>query len=412
MTAQPKPRLLVLGTGFASFSLLKKLNFDYYDVTVVSPQNYLLFTPLLAGTTVGTLEFRNIIEPLRRSFPKTRYYQALCKDLNLAQKTASCQDSLDGSQFEVPFDKLVVALGARVNTFGIEGVAENALFLKTIEDAQRIRRRILECFERASRPDTGAEKRRQLLNFVVMGGGPTGAEFAAELHDFIQREMRDYYPALIPEVKVTVIDVAEFILGAFEKPLRDYATQHFIQNGIVVKTGTSAVKIEKETIFFKDNTQMPYGLLVWATGIAPTPAMQAFPLPKDRGSRVLVDEHLKVQDQADIYALGDCAAIANMPLPATAQVAMQQGDYLGNELNAMVENRDSSVFKYHHLGIMCYVGDDIAIADLPALKWHGHSAHLFWRLAYLMRLMTLKNKFLVFFGWIKTALFGRDISRI
>ncbi|HVM33244.1 MAG TPA: FAD-dependent oxidoreductase [bacterium] len=412
MTAQPKPRLLVLGTGFASFSLLKKLNFDYYDVTVVSPQNYLLFTPLLAGTTVGTLEFRNIVEPLRRSFPRVRYYQAAAKDLNPAQKTVTCQDSLDGSSFELSYDLLVVALGAKVNTFGIEGVTENALFLKSIEDAQRIRRRVLECFERASRPDATPEKRRQLLNFVVMGGGPTGAEFAAELHDLVHREMKAYYEPLMGEVRVTIIDVAEFILGAFDKSLRDYATRHFTQNGIQVKTGSSAVKIEKETIFFKDGTQMPYGLLVWATGIAPTPALQAFPLPKDRGSRVLVDDHLRVQDHPGLYALGDCAAVNGMPLPATAQVAMQQGDYLGGQLNGLVESRDSLPFHYHHLGIMCYVGDDIAIADLPALKWHGHSAHLFWRLAYLMRLMTLKNKFLVFFGWVKTACFGRDISRI
>jgi NADH dehydrogenase FAD-containing subunit len=412
MPAQPKPKLLLLGTGFASFSLLKKLNFDYFDVTVVSPQNYLLFTPLLAGTTVGTLEFRNIIEPLRRSFPKVRYFQAACKDLNLAQKTAACVDSLDGSEFEVPFDSLVIALGAKVNTFGIEGVPENALFLKTIEDAQRIRRRILECFERASRPDATPEKRHQLLNFVVMGGGPTGAEFAAELHDLIQREMKAYYAPLLPEVKVTVIDVAEFILGAFEKPLRDYATRHFAQNGIIVKTGCSATRVEKEKILFKDGTDMAYGLLVWATGIAPTPAVKAFNLLKDKGSRIMVDDHLRVQDHPGVYALGDCAAVANMPLPATAQVAMQQGDYLGLELNSQIENRDPLAFKYHHMGIMCYVGDDIAIADLPGFKWHGRTAHLFWRLAYLMRLMTLKNKFLVFFGWVKTALFGRDISRI
>ncbi|HET9870170.1 MAG TPA: FAD-dependent oxidoreductase [bacterium] len=412
MTAPSKPRLLVLGTGFSSFSLLKKINFDHFDVTVVSPQNYLLFTPLLAGTTVGTLEFRNIIEPLRRSFPRVRYYQAACVGLDTAQKTAACRDSSDASEFSVPYDLLVVGLGAKVNTFGIPGVEENALFLKSIEDARSIRRRILECFECASRPDLSADRRRQLLNFVVMGGGPTGAEFAAELHDLMEREMRAYYAPLMADVRVTIVDVADFILGAFDVSLRDYATRHFAAEGVQVKTGSSALRVEKEKIVFKDGSEMPYGLLVWATGIAPTPAVKAFPLPKDKGSRIQVDDHLRVADHPGVFALGDCAAVAGMPLPATAQVAMQQGEYLAGELNGKIENRDPQPFRYHHLGIMCYVGGDVAIADLPALKWHGHTAHLFWRLAYLMRLMTLKNKCLVFFGWLKTAFFGRDISRI
>ena len=405
-----KPRLLVLGSGFAAFSLLKKLDFGRYDVTLVSPQNYLLFTPLLAETSVGTLEFRNIIEPVRRSFPKAAYLQAACKDIHPEKKSVVCVDSQDGSEFELPYDLLVVALGARVNTFGIEGVAENALFLKTVEDAQRIRRRVMECFERASRPGTPPEKIRQLLNFVVMGGGPTGAEFAAELRDLMDREMKAYYAPVMAEAKVTVVDVADTILGTFDKNLREYATRHFEKNGIAVKTGSSATRVEKEKIIFKEGPEMPYGLLVWATGIAPTPAVKAFNLPKDKGSRLIVDGHLKVQDHPEIYALGDCAAIEGQPLPATAQVAMQQGAFLAGELNHW--DPHSKPFQYRHMGIMCYVGDDVAIADLPSLKWHGKTAHLFWRLAYLMRLMTFKNKFLVFFGWMKSALFGRDISRL
>jgi NADH dehydrogenase FAD-containing subunit len=405
-----KPKLLVLGSGFGAFSLLKKLDFSRYDVSLVSPQNYLLFTPLLAETSVGTLEFRNIIEPVRRSFPKAAYYQAACQNIDTVKKVAVCLDSQDGSEFQVPYDLLVIALGARVNTFGIEGVTENALFLKTVEDAQRIRRRVMECFERASRPETPIEKIRQLLNFVVMGGGPTGSEFAAELRDLIDQEIKAYYSPLMAEVKVTLVDVAEFILGSFDPKLRDYATRHFEKNGITVKTGSSAVRVEKEKIIFKDGLEMPYGLLVWATGIAPTPAAKAFDLPKDRGSRVIIDDHLKVQDHPNIYALGDCAANPAQPIPPTAQAAMQQGSYLAGELNEW--NPHSPPFEYHHLGIMCYVGDDVAIADLPSLKWHGKTAHLFWRLAYLMRLMTFKNKLLVFFGWMKSAMFGRDISRL
>ena len=406
-----KPRLVILGTGFAGFSLLKKLDLRAYDVTVIASRNHFLFTPLLPGSTVGTVEFRSIIEPIRRAVKGIRFYLASARELDKTRKTVRCAVPDGPESFEVPYDLLVIAVGAKVNTFGIPGVTENALFLKTVEDARKIRRRTIECFEKASEPQLAPEKRQNLLHFVVVGGGPTGVEFAAELHDFVMKEVRACYPDLMKDVRISLVDAADHILGAFDKSLSDYTTQHFQRQHIQVRTGIRTVKLEKDRAVLNDGSEIPFGMVVWSTGLGPTIAVNNFDLPKDKASRILVDECLKVQDQEGIYALGDCSCVAGKNHPATAQVAMQQGNYLGKVLNSLARGRAAWPFKYNHHGMLAYIGDDSAIADLSAIKGKGRTTYLLWRSAYLTRLVSWKNKVLVLFDWIKTGLFGRDISR-
>jgi NADH:ubiquinone reductase (non-electrogenic) len=408
----PKPKLLVLGTGFGAVTLLKKVDQKLYDVTAVSPRNHFLFTPLLPSTTVGTLEFRSIVEPVRRACPGVRYYQASSRGLDTAGKTVSCVSAIDKSNFDVPYDLLVIAVGAKVNTFGIAGVAEHSLFLKTIDDARRIRRRVIECFERASQPNTTEDDRRQLLHFISVGGGPTGVEFAAELNDFLMAEIKEVYPSLIPETKITLIDSADHLLSTFDHSLSDYATEHFKRQNIEVLSGIRVVGVEKDNITLSNGVAMKYGMLVWSTGIGPTIAASNFNLPKDKASRILVDETLKVKDHLDIYALGDCAFVGEKGFPATAQVAMQAGKYLGGEFNRLAKGKPSRPFQYHNYGTLAYVGGDEAIANVEGVKSHGKAAFFFWRSAYFTRLLSVKNKILVLFDWLKTALFGRDISRL
>ena len=327
-----KPRLLVLGTGFGAITLVKNLDPKLYDVTAISPRNHFLFTPLLPSTTVGTLEFRSIVEPVRRACKTMRYYQASSRALDTQAKTVRCVSAIDGTAFEVPYDLLVIAVGAKVNTFGIAGVAENALFLKTIDDARRIRRRVIECFEQASQPNVDDDKRRQLLHFLSVGGGPTGVEFAAELNDFLMGEIKAAFPALIAFVKITVIDAADHILSAFDSSLSQYATEHFKRQNIEVISKVRVTEVAKDTIHLNNGSLLRFGMLVWSTGIGPTIAVNNFNLPKDKSSRILVDETLKVKGFEDIYAMGDCAFFGDKGLPATAQVAMQAGKYLGKAL--------------------------------------------------------------------------------
>src|ERR1051325_5132934 len=285
-----RPNLTILGSGFGAFSLLKAVDARTYDVVLISPRNHFLFTPLLPSTTVGTVEFRSIIEPIRTAKKGVRYYQASCNSIDVTKRTAGCESALDGSAFTITYDKLVIAVGAVVNTYGIPGGEEHAHFLK-------------------------------------------------------------------------------------------------------------------------DGTSFPYGLLVWSTGNGGAPFVRSLPLKKDHNDRIIIDEYLRVPGCDGVYALGDCATLEERNVPATAQLAQQEGRYLARSLNALAKNKPVSPFRERNLGMLAYVGSNRALADLTSVRAYGFATWLFWRSAYFTKLVSLKNKVLVLFDWFKALLFGRDISR-
>jgi NADH:ubiquinone reductase (non-electrogenic) len=405
------PRLVVLGTGFGGFSLLKELKKGIFSVSVVSPRNHFLFTPLLPSTTVGTLEFRSIIEPVRKAVPQIQYIQANCTRVDPQGKTIVGVGFLDGHTFTLPYDILVIAVGAVNNTFNIPGVEQHALFLKELIDARTIRQRIIDCFERAAQPSLSDDQRKRLLQFIVVGGGPTGVEFAAELHDFVAEDLRKPYTFLMPHVKIVLLEAGASILTTFDKVLSEYTASLFRRQHIEVRTHSPVTEVKPEAIVLKDGTSLPYGLIVWSTGIGPTPLVQSLPFPKDQANRLLTDEWFRIKATNDIYALGDCATFETRDFPATSQVAQQQGRYLARALQRSLQGKHVNQFRYHHFGMLAYVGSNRALADLSSVKGHGLSTWIFWRSAYLTKLVSLKNKLLVLFDWFKTFVFGRDISR-
>ncbi len=250
-----------------------------------------------------------------------------------------------------------------------------------------------------------------MLHFVVCGGGPTGVEFAAELNDFLVEDLRRSYPQLVPEAKITLVEAAKIILSTFDEKLRDYATEIFRRQHIAVLTSSPVVKVEQGLLHLADGSELPFGLLLWSTGNGPTEFTRNAPLPKDPRDRILIDSFFRVRDLDTVYAIGDCSVIEKTPLPATSQVAQQQGKYLARVLNARVENKDIKPFTYRHLGMLAYVGSDRALADLDPIKGRGWATWLFWRSAYLSKIVSLKNKTLVLFDWFKAKIFGRDISQ-
>jgi NADH:ubiquinone reductase (non-electrogenic) len=411
MEARAKERVLVLGSGFAAFRFARELGPRYFDVTLVSPRNHFLFTPLLPSTTVGTLEFRSIIEPVRTGIRNVRYYQARARSVDAAARKVTCEAALDGRRFDLAFDSLIIAVGAETNTFGIPGVREHAFFLKEAADARAIRNRILECFEKASEPGLSGPERAGLLRFVVVGGGPTGVEFAAEMHDLVTEDLRRVYSDLVPLVRITLLEATKQILGGFDAVLGAYTMRHFQRQRIEVKTESPVVNVEAGKITLKDGTEIRNGLVVWATGNAPSEFTRGLPFAKDKGGRVRVDESLRVKDQQGLYALGDCAEVEGKGFPATAQVAEQEGKYLAEDFLRRARGRPSQPFRYRHQGMLAYVGSNRALADLSKVKGRGFSTFLFWRSAYLTKLVGIRNRVLVLFDWVKTALFGRDISR-
>jgi len=405
-----RSRLVVLGTGFGAFNIVKRIS-DDYDVTVISPRNHFLFTPLLPSTTVGTIEFRSIIEPIRYARRRIIFYHAEAIDVLTESKTVSCVGVGTQQKFEVPFDVLVIAVGAVSNSFGIPGVETHAYFLKELADARALRQRIIQCFELANLPETTVERREQLLHFVVCGGGPTGVEFAAELNDFLQEDLQKSYAHVLPEARITLVEAASEILSTFDQKLRHYATALFRRQRITVLTDSPVTKVDDGVLYLNDGSKLLFGLLLWSTGNGPTKLANTVRLHKDERSRFLVDRFFRVQGQENIYAMGDCSAVEGAPLPATSQVAQQQGKYLAQALNRRVRKQSVEPFEYHHLGMLAYVGNNKALADLQNFKGRGLATWLFWRSAYLSRSVSVKNKVLVMFDWMKAKVFGRDISQ-
>jgi len=309
------------------FSLSDDVFFLFYS------RNHFLFTPLLASTSVGTLEFRCITEPVRGYTRNVEYHQAWCDTVDFEHNKVDCTLNLSPSpaihvsqsarrlstagmnQLSLNYDHLIIGVGSYSNTFNIPGVKEHAFFLKEVSDARKIRSRVLECFERAemSRSD---EEKNGLLHFAVVGGGPTGVEFSSELHDFIREDCSRLFPGLMNHVTLAVYDVAPTILANFDKSLAEYCMNKFRRSGIEVRTGTVVDKVEDGKLVLKDGKEIPFGCLVWSTGLTENPLTASLEgkVLKSKSKRILTDEYLRVLDPEGkviphVYALGDCATI-------------------------------------------------------------------------------------------------------
>ena len=210
--AETKEKIIVLGTGWGGHSFLKTIDATKYDVKVISPRNYFMFTPMLAASAVGTVEFRSICEPIRNVNPFVDYIEATAISVDPKRKAVSCQSikcegtACDITDFDVEYDHLLVAVGATTNTFGIKGVREHCQFLKQIEDAANLRKALAYCFERANLPSLSEDEVRSALSFVIVGAGPTGVEFTSELRDWLEVEGRRYYPKLLNYTKITLVE--------------------------------------------------------------------------------------------------------------------------------------------------------------------------------------------------------------
>ncbi|GAA5911522.1 hypothetical protein JCM6882_000526 [Rhodosporidiobolus microsporus] len=452
------PTVVVLGNGWASTAFLKELDNQGYNVVVISPRNYFLFTPLLPSVTVGTLSARSILQPTRfltrHLKRKTEVYEGEVYEVDPVKKTVRFVDNSpikgEVAGTEISYDYLVYAVGAENQTFGIKGVRENACFLKEIWDAEKIRGRIMDCIESANFAGQTQEEIDRLLSFVVVGGGPTGVEYAGELHDFLKEDLGDWYPELADRIKITLIEALPNVLPMFSKQLIDYTMSTFEENKIDIKTKTMVKEVQEKKIIAlnekKELVEYPFGLLVWATGNTARDVtkdlMNRLSATQNSRRGLLVDEHLRLLGADGIFALGDCTATNYAP---TAQVAAQQGRYLArvfqklqkkeemlSELeqakvagaepakldslaNAVIRASNIAPFHYSHQGSLAYIGSDKAIADLPVLQGNlaaaGLATYYFWRSAYISQLFSLRNRVLVGADWVKCKVLGRDVSR-
>ena len=250
-----------------------------------------------------------------------------------------------------------------------------------------------------------------MLRFVVVGGGPTGVEFSAEIHDFVRQDLSKWFPDLLKYVQITLLEAQGEILTALDQRLGEYALNHFERSGVEVRLETPVKAVRADSVVLKDGNEIPCGLVVWSTGIGPTDFVESLSYSKDERFRLLTDERLNVTGEINVYALGDCSTISGNDLPPTAQVAQQKGKYLAKSFNRVSRGKPVRAFVYRHMGMMTYIGGRRALADLKIIKGRGFVTWLFWRSAYITKLVSLKNKVLVLQDWLKTSIFGRDISR-
>ncbi|XP_057246670.1 internal alternative NAD(P)H-ubiquinone oxidoreductase A2, mitochondrial isoform X2 [Beta vulgaris subsp. vulgaris] len=339
--------------------------------------------------------------------------------------------SLDPWKFKISYDKLVVASGAEASTFGIQGVHKHAIFLREVHHAQEIRRKLLLNLMLSDIPGISEEEKKRLLHCVVVGGGPTGVEFSGELSDFIMKDVSQRYAHVKDYIHVTLIEANE-ILSSFDDRLRHYAVKQLTKSGVRLVRGI-VKDVQPDKIVLSDGSEVPYGLLVWSTGVGPSTFVKNLGLPTSPGGRIGIDDWLRIPSVQDMYAIGDCAGFLESTgkpvLPALAQVAERQGKYLANFLNKIgkagggransAEDVDmGEPFVYKHLGSMATIGSYKALVDLrqskeaKGLSLKGFPSWFIWRSAYLTRVLSWRNRLYVAINWLTTFLFGRDISRI
>ena len=430
-STRAKPRVVVIGCGWGGFRVAKDLDKTKYDVTVLSPRNHFLFTPLLPSTTVGTLEFRCVQEPVR-TIKDIDYFQAVANSIDFHKKTVKCSslykhfveesEAPIREQFEVEYDKIVLALGTKSNTFGVPGLVSeeedievaasgtnkhNVFFLKQLHNARAVRDRIIECFERAASPFISEEEKRRLLTFLVVGGGPTSIEFTSELYDFLHKDVTRWYPDLASSYNVVLVEAGKHLLGTFDETLSSYVERLFQKRHISLMTGETVAQVNYNSVTTGSGKELKFGVCVWSTGNTALDMVRSLGLPLSKDGRILVDDQLQVGGQTDVFALGDCAVCEAQPLAMLAQVANQQGKYLARSLN----KGSNKPFRYIFMGSMAQLGTWNAVADLNGPKVTGLAAFLAWRSAYWGYQVSVTNKILIPMYWFKSFFFGRDISK-
>jgi NADH dehydrogenase len=419
-------RIVILGGGFAGMKTAESLEHQFQHdrsvgITLISETNALLFTPMLAEVAGSSLEPSHISTPLRSSLPRTNFIRATVETIDLEKrivKLVADPSRADRGPREVPYDQMVLALGATSNYLGMTNVQKYALDFKSLLDAIRVRNRVIEMFERAD-GETNPELRRRLLTFVVAGGGFAGVELAGALNDFGRGILADY-PNLKPEdLNVVLVHSREHILPELSESLGRYAQEKMAARGVIFRLNARLKDFQPGVVLLSDG-EIPAETLVWTAGTAPNPLLRVLPVERDKRGAVIVESTLAVKDHPGVWALGDCAAVTDSvtgkPCPPTAQFALREAPVLAKNIHAFWEGRPLRPFHFDSLGSLCVVGHQTACAELSipfarakSVRFSGLLAWAMWRGIYLAKLPGLERKIRVLMDWTVELFFPRDI---
>ncbi|MCJ1431871.1 hypothetical protein MMC27_001227 [Xylographa pallens] len=409
--------IVVIGTGWAGFTLAQKLNDKKFNITIISPETTSPYTPLLASAACGLYDFSLAEESIRRKSKNFKLIKAYVDDIDLDKKICFCRPefkALADQKFEIPYDYVFIAPGCTNQTFNTPGVAEHALFVRNVHDAMAVRQRLGDILEMASLPMKTDQEQRDLLHIVVVGGGPTGVEITAEMYDLVHDDFSKLYPDLNGKITIAIHDVAANILTAFEASLSEYALQSFTKRDVAIKTGSHITKVEADCLYTKEDGRIPCGMLIWATGNKQVPLVEGLPVLKSAHlPRILTDNRLRVlrPDRSVVdsaYALGDAADVQGGELPTTAEVACQKAEYLAGVFN---NNSWDKSFEYTQHSIIAYIGQYDGVV-MGKTTWEGPRAWLAWRSKNLLWTRNWKKKILISMNWFLNYFYGKEVARI
>ncbi len=411
-----KKKIVILGGGFAgmysALSIYKEVK-NEVEITLINKTNHFLFTPMLHEVATGSLGHHNVVESIREIVYKKHihFLEASVESINTEENVVHT------SRGDMSYDALVVALGATTNYFNTKGAAENTLSLKDLGDAIRIRNRIIARFEEAA-SEKNKEKQKQLLSFVVVGGGATGVELAGEIAEFAGNMQKKYYSREcgMNTSRVTLIQAMPELLSAFEPASRAYALKILKRSGISVMLNTKVQEVTKEGVVLSDGTLLPSSTVIWTAGVQPNTVV-ATPgaLPLHASGRIQVDTAFEVEGIKNIFSVGDGAAVLSRdgkPYPMLAQVAVRQGRLIGKNIKHFLRREPLEHFSYKLVGELVSLGRFKAVGTIFGVQVSGPIAWYIWRTVYLFKFISSAKRVKIAVDWTVNLFYPRDVTRV
>ncbi len=403
-----KPRILIIGAGFGGMSVALGLKKDLgAEVTLVSRRNFHLFTPLLYQTATGVVDMDHlaqIVRPQARSHG-FRFLEGEVTSVDMVGRRVQTDFG------ELAYDYLVLAVGSVSNDFGMKGVADHALSLKTINDGRLMHNRIVGAIERAAL-EKDEDARRALLTFVVIGAGPTGMELAGSVRDFV-RMMRKDCPEVTEEPRVVVVEARPTVLPGQPDYVVRKSAEALARRGVEVRTSTKVAEVSERGVLLESGEVIESENVFWTAGVKPSKLVESLKVEKERG-RVKVDGLLRVDGHPEVFALGDIAywvdgKTGKRP-PETAAAAVQQGKWLAEALPELMAGRSVTPFSYNNKGFMVSLGRNVGVADLGWLKTSGFMGWAIWRVVHISLMSASRNRLGVVFDWTFAYFNRRNVA--
>lgn len=417
--SEPRPhRVLILGGGFgglhAAIELDRTLARDpQVEVTLVNRDNFFLFTPMLHEVAASDLDLTHIVNPVRKLFKHVRFFNGDVESIDLDAKRVIVSHGLDGvHDHALEYDQLVLALGSVTNFYGLPGLAEQALTMKTLGDAIYLRNRLIRNFEEADF-ECCAVQRRALLTFVVAGGGFAGVETMASINDFA-REALAFYPNLrADDLRMVLVHSGPAILPELGAELGRYAAEKLAARGVEIHLNARVRGLGAGGVELADGTSIPTATLVWTAGTAANPLVESLPCVRERG-RILADQYLEVAGYPGVYAVGDCALVPDPRrggeyYPPTAQHALREGKVLARNIIARLRGERKRAFTFSTIGQLATIGRRAGVARILGFRFSGFIAWFLWRTIYLAKLPRAEKKVRVALDWTLDLIFSKDI---